>query len=94
MRGFGVMRRPLCRFICVTGGKNRGDGVAPASTSSSRRTFMLSLPVTHALLVLTSVLLTLALASMSPVNVMLAVAAHFIAGQMVGQAMVAEPVRS
>ena len=55
---------------------------------------MLPLPVTHALLVLTSALLTLALASMSPVNVMLAVAAHFIAGQLVGQAMVAEPARS
>jgi hypothetical protein len=55
---------------------------------------MLPLNVTQALLVLTSSLLTLALASMSPVNVMLAVAAHFIAGQLVGQAMVAEPVRS
>jgi hypothetical protein len=54
---------------------------------------MLPLPVTHALLVLTSALLTLALASMSPLNVMLAVAAHVIAGQLVGQAKVAEPVR-
>ena len=55
---------------------------------------MLPLSVTHALLVLTSALLTLALASRSPVNVMLAVAAHFIAGQLVGQAMVAEPERA
>jgi hypothetical protein len=54
---------------------------------------MLPLNVTQALLVLTSSLLTLALASMSPVNVMLAVAAHFIVGQLVGQAMVAEPGR-
>jgi hypothetical protein len=50
---------------------------------------MLPLNVAHALLVLSSALLALALASMSPVNVMLAVAAHFIVGQMVGQAMVA-----
>lgn len=52
---------------------------------------MLPLKVAHALLVLSSAVLTLALASMSPVNVMLAVAAHFIVGQIVGQAMVAEP---
>ena len=51
---------------------------------------MLPLKVAHALLVLSSVVLTLALASMSAVNVMLAVAAHFIVGQIVGQAMVAE----
>jgi hypothetical protein len=51
---------------------------------------MLPLNVAHALLVLSSAVLTLALASMSPVNVMLAVAAHFIVGQIVGQAMVAE----
>jgi hypothetical protein len=54
---------------------------------------MLPLNVAHALLVLSSAVLTLALASMSPVNVMLAVAAHFIVGQLVGQAMVAEPGR-
>lgn len=52
---------------------------------------MLPLNVTHALLVVSSVILTLALASMSPINVMLAVALHFIVGQMVGQAMAAEP---
>lgn len=52
---------------------------------------MLPLNVTHALLVASSVILTLALASMSPINVMLAVALHFIVGQLVGQAMVAEP---
>ena len=52
---------------------------------------MLPLKVAHALLVLSSAVLTLALASMNPVNVMLAVAAHFIVGQIVGQAMVAEP---
>ena len=55
---------------------------------------MLPLNVAHALLVVSSAVLTLALASMSPINVMLAVAAHFIVGQMVGQAMVAEPERA
>ncbi len=55
---------------------------------------MLPLKVTHALLVVSSAVLTLALASMNPINVMLAVAAHFIVGQMVGQAMVAEPERA
>lgn len=54
---------------------------------------MLPLNIAHALLVVSSAVLTLALASMSPVNVMLAVAAHFIVGQMVGQAMAAEPER-
>lgn len=52
---------------------------------------MLPLKVTYALLVVSSAVLTLALASMDPINVMLAVAAHFIVGQLVGQAMVAEP---
>jgi hypothetical protein len=52
---------------------------------------MLPLNVTHALLVFSSAVLALALASMSPINVMLAVAMHFIVGQMVGHAMVAEP---
>lgn len=55
---------------------------------------MLPLNVAHALLVVSSAILTLALASMSPVNVMLAVAAHFIVGQLVGQAMVADPQRA
>jgi hypothetical protein len=55
---------------------------------------MFSLRATHTLLVLSSVLLTLALASMEPVNVMLAVAAHVIAGQLVGQAMAADPETS
>ena len=55
---------------------------------------MLPLKVTHALLVVSSAVLTLALASMEPINVMLAVAVHFIVGQMVGQAMVSEPERA
>ena len=52
---------------------------------------MLPLNVSHALLVVSSMILTLALASMSPINVMLAVAMHFIVGHGVGQAMAAEP---
>lgn len=55
---------------------------------------MLPLRVTHLLLVVTSVLLALAFASLSPVNVMLAMGAHVIAGQLVGQAMVADPQRA
>jgi hypothetical protein len=55
---------------------------------------MLTLRTTHALLVASSALLALALASMSPLNVMLAVATHFIVGQMVGQAMTLEPEAS
>jgi hypothetical protein len=51
---------------------------------------MLSLRTTHALLVFSSAVLALAFASLNPINVMFAVALHFIVGQMVGQAMVAE----
>ena len=60
---------------------------------------MLSLRTTHALLVVSSALLALALASLEPVNVALAVALHVIVGQLVGQAMAeehdgeADPVR-
>lgn len=60
---------------------------------------MLSLRTTHALLVVSSALLALALASLQPVNVAVAVALHVIVGQLVGQAMVdeydrdTEPVR-
>lgn len=60
---------------------------------------MLSLRTTHALLVASSALLALALASLQPLNVALAVALHVIVGQLVGQAMVdeydgdTEPVR-
>jgi hypothetical protein len=49
---------------------------------------MFTLRTTHAMLVASSALLAVALHSMDPVNVMLAVAAHFIVGQLVGQAMV------
>lgn len=52
---------------------------------------MLSLRTTHILLVFSSALLALAFASLDPINVMLAVAAHVFVGQLVGQAMVAEP---
>jgi hypothetical protein len=51
---------------------------------------MLSLRTTHALLVASSALLALALASLDPVNVALAVALHVIVGQLVGHAMVDE----
>ena len=47
---------------------------------------MLSLRASYALLVLTSVLLTLALASYDVMALALAVAAHLLAGQIVGQA--------
>lgn len=50
---------------------------------------MLSLRTTHALLVASSALLALALASLEPLNVALAVALHVIVGQLVGQAMLA-----
>ncbi len=52
---------------------------------------MLSLRTTHVLLVLSSALLALALASLEPVNVAIAVALHVIVGQLVGQAMVDDP---
>jgi len=51
---------------------------------------MLSLRTTHALLVASSALLALALASLDPLNVAVAVALHVIVGQLVGQAMVDE----
>jgi hypothetical protein len=51
---------------------------------------MLSLRTTHALLVASSALLALALASLEPLNVAVAVALHVIVGQLVGQAMVDE----
>jgi hypothetical protein len=51
---------------------------------------MLSLRATHALLVASSALLALALASLEPFNVAVAVALHVIVGQLVGQAMVEE----
>jgi len=51
---------------------------------------MLSLRTTHVLLVASSALLALALASLDPVNVAVAVALHVIVGQLVGQAMVDE----
>ena len=51
---------------------------------------MLSLRTTHALLVASSALLALALASLEPLNVAVAVALHLIVGQLVGQAMVDE----
>ncbi|MFP5252735.1 MAG: hypothetical protein ACLGH4_02945 [Actinomycetes bacterium] len=51
---------------------------------------MLSLRTTHALLVASSALLALALASLDPVNVAVAVALHVVVGQLVGQAMVDE----
>lgn len=60
---------------------------------------MVSLRVAHALLVASSALLALALASLDPVAVAVAVALHVIVGQLVGQAMVderdadAEPAR-
>ncbi len=54
---------------------------------------MLSLRTTHALLVASSALLALALASLEPLNVALAVALHVIVGQLVGQAMVDERAR-
>ncbi len=55
---------------------------------------MISLRASYVLLVLTSVLVTLALASYDPIMLMLAVASHFIAGQIVGQAAVAQPEAS
>lgn len=58
---------------------------------------MLSLRTTHALLVASSALLALALASLQPLNVAIAVALHVLVGQLVGQAMFdehgTEPVR-
>lgn len=51
---------------------------------------MLPLRTAHALLVLSSVILAVALYSLEPLNVGLAVALHVIVGQLVGQAMVNE----
>lgn len=51
---------------------------------------MLSLRTTHVLLVASSALLALALASLQPLNVAVAVALHVIVGQLVGQAMIDE----
>lgn len=52
---------------------------------------MLTLRTTHAILVLCCVLLTLAVASLDPVNVMLAVASTVLAGQLVAQANASSP---